>query len=56
MDGEGLLTGLPRIEEEQRPLGCLFVHPSLAKVRGLGFVEAKRRVVGGLASTGWAAM
>ena len=30
-------------------------HPSLAKVAGLGFVEAKRMVVGGSASKGCAA-
>ena len=37
-------------------LAASLCHPSLAKVAGLGFVEAKRTVVGGSASTGWAAM
>ena len=37
-------------------LAASLYHPSLWKVAGLGFVEAKRRVVGGSASTGRAAM
>ena len=36
VDGEGLLTGRPRMEEEQLSLGCLLVLPLLSESGGLG--------------------
>ena len=50
VDGEGLLPGLPGV------FAASLCQASLLKVAGLALVEAKRGLMGGSASGGWAAM
>ena len=56
---EGLLPGMPGVEEEQLPLGGVLVPSVLAEGGGLGLDGAQAEASGGeggSASTGWAAM